>query len=202
MVVEEPSLSTKLTADHPLVPIPYTVNPGPGLAVIPESQLDLRSDEEIIMQLKSYQAPTASEKNVWAFWDTGFDRMAPWTQRNVINWVRRLGPSWTVRVLDHVEGSPVHISKFVDASFLPEAFNNHTMTGPHVGPHSGDMVRLPLLYLYGGVWMDAGMMLFRHLDDVCWKTIEDPTSPYEMAGLIIEINPGAPNMLKDRKSVV
>lgn len=47
------------------------------------------------------------------------------------------------------------------------------------------MVRLPLLLEHGGVWMDAGMILFRHLDDICWKKIEDPDSPYELAGFVL-----------------
>ncbi|CRG89163.1 hypothetical protein PISL3812_06199 [Talaromyces islandicus] len=175
--------------------MPKEAEPGPGLVYIPESKLDSRSDDEIANELKSYKEITPSDKNVWAFWNNGFDSMYPWTQRNVINWVRRLGPSWTVRVLDKVPGSPVHVSKFIPANQLPEAFNNNEMTGHNIGPHSGDMVRLPLLYLHGGVWMDVGMMLFRHLDDMCWKAIEDPASPYEMAGMSIEINPGATNML-------
>lgn len=49
----------------------------------------------------------------------------------------------------------------------------------------GDLVRLPLLLEYGGVWLDAGMILFRHLDDICWKKIEDPESPYELAGFLL-----------------
>lgn len=190
---ESPGSALFTSATSPGTESPPT--PGPGLEYIPESKLDHRSDEEIITQLRSYQEPTSSDKNVWAFWNTGFDSMPPWTQRNVINWVRRLGPSWTVRVLDQVPGSPLNVSRFVDASLFPEAFNNRTMTGPYVGQHSGDLVRLPLLYLYGGVWMDVGMILFRHIDDICWNAITNPTTPYEMSGFAIEICPGTTNML-------
>lgn len=52
------------------------------------------------------------------------------------------------------------------------------------------MVRLPLLLEYGGVWMDAGMILFRHLDDLCWNKIDDPQSPYQLAGFVITCRPG------------
>lgn len=37
--------------------------------------------------------------------------------------------------------------------------------------------------------MDAGMVLFRHLDDICWKKIEDPASPYEVAGFVVTCRP-------------
>ncbi|KAL3479204.1 hypothetical protein BJX99DRAFT_245033 [Aspergillus californicus] len=84
-------------------------------------------------------------------------KIPEWDQRNIISWVRRLGPSWTVHVLDLVE------------ELLPEAILNRTMTGPHVGQHSSDLIRLPLIYLSGGVWMQVGMLLFRRLDELCWN---------------------------------
>lgn len=155
----------------------------------PIQRKDERSDKEIIASLVKYQ-PITSEKNVWAFWDKGFSHMPAWNQRNVTAWVRRLGPSWTVRVLDRIEGSPTNIGKYVDNSYFPDAFINKTMTGAHVGQHSSDLVRLPCLYQYGGVWMDVGMMLFRHLDDLCWNDLEDPSTPHEMSAFSIEFRPG------------
>ena len=165
--------------------------PGPtreDLILIPDSSLDLRPEVDIASQLHSYQ-PIISERNIWAFWDKGFSNSPPWTQRNVISWVRRLGPSWTVRVLDRVEGSPLNVKNYVDDAYFPETFNTQTMTGPHVGPHASDLLRLPLLYLYGGIWCDVGTFLFRHVDDICWNMLEDPSSPFEMAGFLIEFRP-------------
>ncbi|RDL31346.1 Uncharacterized protein BP5553_09555 [Venustampulla echinocandica] len=156
--------------------------------MIPSSQLDGRSDDEIIATLLKYQAIT-SEKNVWTFWDTGFSEMRPYVRRNIIGWVRRLGPDWTVRVLDHVAGSPLNVSTFVNSTFFPEAFNNGTMSGIYAGVHSADLVRLPLLYLYGGVWMDTGIMLFRSIHDICWRALEDPRTPYEIAGFATGTEP-------------
>ena len=153
------------------------------------SSLRLQSDEDILSRLKTFQSVGSSERNVWAFWDKGLSNSPPWNQRNVASWVRRLGPSWTIRVLDRVEDSPVHVSKYVDSSFFPDAFNDGKMAGPHVGPHMADLVRLPLLYLYGGVWIDVGFLLFRNLDDICWKALEDPATPFEMAGFKITFSP-------------
>ncbi|KAH9907588.1 hypothetical protein F4778DRAFT_722532 [Xylariomycetidae sp. FL2044] len=165
-----------------------------GLKLIPSEKLDLRSDEEIASWLQTPH-PVTSDKNVWAFWHAGFSQMRPWCQRNIINWVRRLGPEWNVHLVDKVPGSPTNIYNFVDKSFFSDAFNNNTMDGPSVGPHSGDLVRLPLLWLYGGVWIDVGATLFRHLDDICWDKIEDPESPYEMAGFVMEMRKGVDCML-------
>lgn len=160
----------------------------PDVVVIPESQLDLRSDDEISEQLLRFQ-PVLSEKNIWTFWDTGYNDMRPYVKRFIIGWVRRLGREWTVRVLDHVERSPVNVNKFLDSIDLFTAFKDRTMTGPYVGAHSGDVVRLPLLYHYGGIWMDAGTMLFRHVDNICWKVLADPATPYEIAGFASGTNP-------------
>ncbi|KAI1437060.1 capsular polysaccharide synthesis protein-domain-containing protein [Xylaria sp. CBS 124048] len=165
-----------------------------GLKVIDPSKLDLRSDEEIAAWLQEPH-PITSEKNVWAFWHTGYANMRPWVRRNIFNWVRRLGSDWTVHLLDKVPGSKTNICNYVESSYFPDAFNDGTMDGPSVGPHSGDLIRLPLLWKYGGVWIDAGTFLFRNLDDICWKQIDDPATPYEMAGFVIEIRPGVDCML-------
>ncbi|MCJ1455281.1 hypothetical protein MMC28_005635 [Mycoblastus sanguinarius] len=160
----------------------------PGLKSILESGLDTRSDEEIVFTLQQYR-PVTSEKNVWAFWHSGFLQAPPWVQRTVINWARRL-PSWTIRVLDKLPQSPLNVYHFIDSALLPDAFNKNAMTGDHTGPHSADLIRLPLLFLHGGVWMDVGTLLFRDLDDICWRALENPQSPYEMAGFTIQQTDG------------
>lgn len=155
-----------------------------GLREIPESQLDLRSEEDIIAELQSFR-PVTGEKNVWAFWDKGISAMYPSYRVTVINWVRRLGPSWTVRVLDLVEGSPNHVYKFVDAEWFPKVFVDRKMDGRHAAQHASDLVRLPLLFEHGGVWMDVGNMLHVHLDALFWDHLTAPGSPYEMAAWLI-----------------
>ncbi|KAK5988871.1 Glycosyltransferase afumC [Cladobotryum mycophilum] len=152
-----------------------------GLVLVPEEKLDLRSDEEIIEQFQK-KRPVTSEKNVWAFWHSGFNSMHPWLRRNVIGWVRRLGPEWNVHVLDDVRGSETNIRNYLAPEMLPEAINNYTADGKYKGVHTSDVVRLALVLTYGGVWLDVGTILLRHVDDICWKEIEDPSSPVEVGG--------------------
>lgn len=161
-----------------------------GVSLIPDQDIDNRSDDEISNHLKTFCAPatTDSNKNVWAYWRTGYNTMPPWTQRNLINWIRRLGPTWTVRLLDSIPDSPTNVTHFIPPHFFPPAFNKGKMSGPYVGAHSGDLVRLPLLELYGGVWMDVGTILIRHLDDI-WNVIQDPSTPYELAGMTLRLRP-------------
>ncbi|KAI1279482.1 putative capsule polysaccharide biosynthesis protein [Xylaria sp. FL0933] len=159
-----------------------------SLVPVPEARIDRRSDEEILRQLKAYCSPMTGARNVWAYWHTGFDTMPPWIKRNIVNWVRKLGCSWKVRVVDSVPGSPTNVYRFVDKQFFPDSYNRRAMTGPFVGQLSSDFVRLSLLLVYGGVWMDVSIILIRHLDDI-WSSIADPLSPHEMAAMTMPLRP-------------
>ncbi|QPC73046.1 hypothetical protein HYE68_003798 [Fusarium pseudograminearum] len=155
-----------------------------GLREIDPSLLDLRTDSEIIAKLQTFQ-PITSEKNVWAIWDNGFERMYPTHQQTVLNWVRRLGPSWTVRLVDFKEGSPNNIYNYVGKEWFPECFINKTMDGKHAPQHAADLARLPLVYTYGGFYLDVSNMLHTHLDTLFWDQLSSPDSPYEMGVWII-----------------
>ncbi|MCJ1385012.1 hypothetical protein MMC17_008130 [Xylographa soralifera] len=139
-----------------------------------------QSDEDILASLTKHVSIT-SEKNIWTFWHSGVSELPGWCQRNVINWIRLNDPSWTVRVLDSIPGSLNNALKWVDKEMLPETFVNSTMDGPYVGPHSADFLRGACLYLYGGVWMDVGIILIRQLSQICWGQLEDPQSPFEVS---------------------
>lgn len=169
----------------------------PGIVQRPADEQDGRTDAELVHYLKNPPLVT-HERNVWAFWDGGFDAMKPWTRRNVLGWIRRQGPSWDVRLLDMAgatgpgggsssSSSPTNVHRFVDPAYLPACFNAGTMADPTKGQHASDMVRLPLLYLHGGVWIDVGAILFRRLDDIFWRQLEDPDCPFEMAVTLFQM---------------
>ena len=122
------------------------IRPPPGTTAIAAEKLDRRTDEEIAAWLQE-RHEVVSEKNVWAFWNSGFKTMPAWSQRNVINWVRRLGPDWTVHVLDTVPDSETNVRHFLDdkETVLPKAFNEGTKDGPTVGQLQADQVRLHLI---------------------------------------------------------
>lgn len=160
----------------------FTIPPADSSELRPIEPKDNRSDKEILAAL-SQHVPVTSEKNIWAFWDKGIDKMPGWCQRNVFDWVRINGGDsnpWTIRVLDAVPESPNHALKFVDADMLPTAFVEGNMKGPYVGPHSADFLRGALLYKFGGAFMDVGNFLFRGLDRIGWRELEDPDSPYQI----------------------
>ncbi|KAK6196727.1 hypothetical protein LQW54_011236 [Pestalotiopsis sp. IQ-011] len=142
---------------------------------------DHRTDEEILQALAQY-APVTSEKNIWAFWHSGLDKMPAWCQRNVADWVRICAPGgWAVRVLDNLPESPNYALRHVPADLLPEAFVGRDMDGPYVGPHSADFLRGACLVQHGGVFIDVGCVLLRDMDRIVWDKLEDPSSPYQIA---------------------
>jgi Capsular polysaccharide synthesis protein len=159
---------------------------------------DHRSDAEIFASFLEHR-PVTSEKNVWAYWHSGISSMPKWCQKNAIDWVRILGPKWTVRVLDNVSGSPNNTLRYVPENLLPPAFVDQTMDGPYIGQHGADLTRSACLYEYGGAWMDAGSILIRHIDRICWDELENSDSPYRVAIPIIYGIMGANHFVAARK---
>ncbi|KAI0141618.1 capsular polysaccharide synthesis protein-domain-containing protein [Xylariaceae sp. FL1272] len=153
-------------------------------ALEPVETHEKRTDEEIFQSLLEYTPPSESEKNIWAFWDSGFKNMPAWCQRNIVSWVRICGPEWTVRVLDDDPDSPNYAVKYIPQGStpkLPDRFYDRSLNGEHSGPHTADMLRGACVFKYGGVWMDCSTFLARHMDDLCWNMLSDPASPYQVA---------------------
>lgn len=152
--------------------------------LLPKSRLDHRSDDEIFGELATYR-PVTSTKNIWAFWNTGWENLKPWCKRNVTGWARRQSSEWTIRILDRVDDSPNNVYKYLPSTAFPPAFNEDRMEGPYVGAHSADLVRLPCLYHYGGVWLDVSIMLLRTIEDICWNQLTAEDHPAQIAGFVL-----------------
>ena len=164
---------------------PVDIPPEYRSKLLPTQPKDTRSDDEILKGL-SQHVPVANEKNIWAFWHGGLTGLPDWCRRNLIDWHRICGPSWTIRLLDIVPGSPNNALKYVDTDMLPVAFVRGTMEGPYVGQHSADLLRAATLWKHGGVWMDVGVILIRDLDRVCWDQLADDSNSYEMCSAYVD----------------
>ena len=108
--------------------------------------------------------------------------MPDWCKRNIMSWIHINGPcGWTVRVLDAIPDSSSYALKYVSFDTLPRAFVNGRMDGSYVGSHSADFLRGACLYTYGGIFMDVGIVPACELDRVCWRQLEEPSSPFRVA---------------------
>jgi hypothetical protein len=154
-----------------------------GLHVVSEHLLDVRSDFEIDHDLL-HPKPITDEKNIFFFWHKGYQNMHPYTKRNVRAWHRRLSKKgWTIRVLDRLPSSPLNVANFLDISdpsVFPRAFVDGTIGGDYAPQHTSDLVRLPLLLKYGGVYTDVGLMQIGDLDRLWSETIGNPDSRFEV----------------------
>lgn len=115
-----------------------------GLAPNRNVQVDVQK-HEITNSLNAF-TPVTSERNVWFFWDKGFEAMPPWIQRSVINCVKRHDKSWTFRLLNLIPNSPNHVLNYVKENDLPATAINGQMIHAHAGQHISDFVRLAVVY--------------------------------------------------------
>jgi hypothetical protein len=155
----------------------------PGLHPIPTNHLDLRPDSEIDHDLL-HPKPISNDKNIWFFWHTGYTTMHPYAQRNIRAWHRRFSPQgWSIRVLDRFPSSPLNVSNFLNTSdphTFPRAFTDGTICGDYAVQHTSDLVRLPLLLKYGGVYADVGMIQIGDLDRLWHATVGNPSSRFKV----------------------
>ena len=154
-----------------------------GTKPLPTSLRDQRTEEEVTAALIDPPSQVTSQKNVWAFWDKGFEKLHGWQKRNVIGWVRKLSPTgWTIRVLDFIDGSPTNVLNYLNKESLPEAVVSGHWTGSHSGQHLSDLIRLPLLHQFGGIYLDIGVLLLGDLERSLWNKIADPQTEYRVGG--------------------
>ncbi|CZS90920.1 uncharacterized protein RAG0_01791 [Rhynchosporium agropyri] len=154
-----------------------------GIHAIPSGELDLRPDPEIDDDILHPKLISGS-KNIFFFWHSGYETMYPYTQRTVRAWHRRFSKAgWTIYVIDKQPGSPRNIERFLDIhdpTLFPDALAKETLTGTYALQHTSDLVRLPLLLTYGGVYTDVGFMQIGDLDALWNQTVGDPSSGYEI----------------------
>lgn len=154
-----------------------------GCHAVPHETLDLRPDIEIDSELQSMR-PVVSQKNVWFFWNTGFNTLHPYTKRNIRTWHRRFSKKgWTIRVVSCQPGDALNIANFLDITdrnLFPDAFSSGKIGGKYSAQHTSDLVRWPLLLRYGGVYADVGMIQIGDLDRLWNKTIGDDSSGFEV----------------------
>lgn len=108
-----------------------------------------------------YDSPQASvPKLIWTYWENLHQENTNYTAQVQIHsllalceqsW-RRLNPGWTVHVLDQET-----VWHFVSREDLPRGFDRLKIQ------HRSDAIRLALLVKYGGVWLDATVLLLRPL---------------------------------------
>ncbi len=115
---------------------------------IPPNQLTrLRREGMARLYVASVRANTP--KIIWTFWDKG-EENAPFLVQECFRSWREKNPDWKLNVLDRSS-----IDTVVDLSFVPSETRIQLIA---------DALRVELLRLHGGVWVDATVLCTQKLD--------------------------------------
>lgn len=96
-----------------------------------------------------YTYPIDFPKIIWIFWAQGLDEAPDLVRHCIGSWEAR-NPSWDIRILDDKT-----VSQYVDQTQFPDGLSIQSRS---------DLIRLKLLKLHGGVWVDATCFCMRPLD--------------------------------------
>lgn len=107
-------------------------------------------------------------KIIWIYWDSN----PPTTVQYCISLVKKVNPEWDVRFLNSIT-----IHDYIDIDYDELQARTHQQ--------KSDVIRLELLYKYGGIWLDASVIVFSSFDIIKQK-IEN--SQVDMLGFYRDIN--------------
>ena len=85
-------------------------------------------------------------KIIWTHWDN--IETAPLVIKNIIELRMNKFQDWQINVVNNL-----NINLFIDEKLYPENYNTL------ISAHKSDWIRLYLLKTYGGVWLDAGIIV-------------------------------------------
>mmetsp|Transcript_82745 Transcript_82745/g.210508 ORF Transcript_82745/g.210508 Transcript_82745/m.210508 type:complete len:544 (+) Transcript_82745:80-1711(+) len=101
-----------------------------------------------------------SERTLWGYWAQGLADMPELIKLCIETW-RRHCPGWQVRILDAST-----VREYLSEAELPNRFSE--LRQPQL---ASDCVCLALLARYGGVWLDASVILRTDIQSLCWDAI-------------------------------
>jgi hypothetical protein len=90
-----------------------------------------------------------------------------------------LSPNWEIRVLEGIDSqSECHHSKFIPKSLLPTYFQDLKVQA------ESDSVRLALIRIYGGVYLDATVLLLQPLELDHWNHVDKPVDDPDKKAMV------------------
>ena len=90
-------------------------------------------------------------KNIYVFWDKGFENMPKMCKKCVNSWIAK-NPEYKVIVLDKS-----NIYNYLDKEFLDKVWTKNQIQT------QSDLIRINLLSRYGGIWVDATLFCIKPL---------------------------------------
>ncbi len=107
-------------------------------------------DEQDIDMCSQPATGAAIPRQIWMYWES---ETLPAEVQIFVDKIARENPGYSVTVINNLNL----------AHYLPDLHFGHAAMRPS---HKSDVIRLELLYRYGGIWMDATIILNRTLDEL------------------------------------
>jgi mannosyltransferase OCH1-like enzyme len=124
--------------------------------------INLKNKEPIVFPKKIIKNGSTSvviQKNIWFYWEGG----KPTIVDVCIKKIYKLNPNFSIKILT---GS--NIQEYV------EDILEYNMVFPKI-QHKSDFIRLSVLYKYGGVWVDASILMYQNLDIFIAEMVDNST---------------------------
>jgi hypothetical protein len=125
-------------------------------------------NQTVIPEVDLSRCPPISSnpKRLWAYWHTGAAKYPKFVERNLKMW-KAVNPDWELRLIEGANpNSECHVLKFVPREMLPKYLDQMVIQ------KQSDAARLALLRLYGGIYMDATILIFEPLEFSYWNHVE------------------------------
>jgi hypothetical protein len=135
----------------------------------------LISEPQIVPEWNIAQCSPLTEnpKRLWAIWNTGAENMPIFAKETVKMWRHITGPDWEIRVVhtnyNHSD-DPCYYLNYVSSDMVPKRMKEM------IPQHQADSVRLALIRVHGGVYMDISVILLHPLESIFWENLTLPKS--------------------------
>ena len=113
-------------------------------------------------------AASAPVRVIWIFWAQGWDKAPSLARACSASWAR-VNPTWQVRRLSLDDLSSLGV---VPLNSTTASVNGYRYRPRLLSPHYSDLVRVELLHLYGGLWVDATVFCVLPIES--WLPIARP----------------------------
>jgi len=110
---------------------------------------------------ESFEVNYTLPKRIWSYWDSD----PPESILKIYKDRAELLQSWDVRLITNKT-----LPEYIDTSNFPSKYDSH------IPPHKADYIRLRLLKEYGGIWMDASIIV--HSKDAIDQFYNDAISKH------------------------
>ncbi|MBK0097748.1 mannosyltransferase [Erwinia sp. S63] len=113
--------------------------------------------EQDINLLARQHAPAAIPRQIWMYWES---ETLPAEVQIFVDKIVRENPGYSLTVINNLNIK----------DYLPDLRFVHADMRPS---HKSDVIRLELLHRYGGIWMDATIILNRPMDELLAVNVDD-----------------------------